>query len=38
VIIRNRKELTGNVPDNIGKVLGDIRNVPVREKCQVVVN
>jgi hypothetical protein len=38
VIIRNRKELFGNVLDNSGTVPGDTRNVLVKEMCQEVIN
>jgi hypothetical protein len=32
------KELIRKVPNDTGKVPGYIRNVPVREKCQGVIN
>jgi hypothetical protein len=44
-IIENDKDLIENAPSNIGGVLGDtekvlviIRNVPVKELCQGIVN
>jgi hypothetical protein len=38
MIIENKKELIRNVPDDTTKIPGDIGNVPMREKCQEVVN